>query len=32
MLKVREAVDSLEAIVDDEQWPLPTFQEILFIR
>lgn len=32
MAKVREAVDSLEAIVDDEQWPLPTFQEILFIR
>jgi glutamine synthetase len=32
MAKVREAVDSLEAIVDDDLWPLPTFQEILFIR
>jgi len=32
MLKVREAVDSLEGIVDDDIWPLPTFQEILFIK
>ena len=32
MLKVREAADSLEAIVDDSLWPLPTFQEILFIK
>jgi glutamine synthetase len=32
MLKVREAADSLEAIVDDDLWPLPTFQEILFIK
>ena len=32
MLKVREAADGLEAIVDDELWPLPTFQEILFIK
>jgi glutamine synthetase len=32
MFKVREAVDSLEAIVDDDLWPLPTFQEMLFIR
>jgi glutamine synthetase len=32
MLKVREAADGLEAIVDDDLWPLPTFQEILFIK
>jgi glutamine synthetase len=32
MLKVREAADSLETIVDDALWPLPTFQEILFIK
>jgi len=32
MLKVREAADSLEAIVEDDIWPLPTFQEILFIK
>jgi glutamine synthetase len=32
MLKVREAADSLEAVVDDDLWPLPTFQEILFIK
>jgi glutamine synthetase len=32
MLKVREAADGLEGVVDDELWPLPTFQEILFIK
>ncbi len=32
MLKVREAADGLEAVVDDDLWPLPTFQEILFIK
>jgi glutamine synthetase len=32
MLKVREAADSLESIVDDGLWPLPTFQELLFIK
>jgi len=32
MLKVRDAADSLEAIVEDDLWPLPTFQEILFIK
>jgi glutamine synthetase len=32
MLKVREAADALEAIVEDDLWPLPTYQEILFIR
>ena len=32
MLKVREAADGLEAVVADDLWPLPTFQEILFIK
>ncbi len=32
MLKVREVVDALEEIVADDLWPLPTYQEILFIK
>jgi len=32
MLKVREAADGLEEIVADDLWPLPTFQEMLFIK
>ena len=32
MLKVRAAADGLESVVDDDLWPLPTFQEILFIK
>jgi len=32
MLEVREAVDALEGIVPDDLWPLPTYQEMLFIR
>ncbi|MEM7681336.1 MAG: glutamine synthetase III [Planctomycetota bacterium] len=32
MLEVRECVDALEAIVADDLWPLPTYQEMLFIR
>jgi glutamine synthetase len=32
MLKVREAADQLEGIVADDLWPLPTFQEMLFIK
>ena len=32
MHKVREAADGLEAIVADDLWPLPTYQEMLFIR
>jgi glutamine synthetase len=32
MLKVREVADALEGIVADELWPLPTYQEMLFIR
>jgi len=32
MLEVREAADSLEGIVQDSLWPLPTYQEILFIK
>ena len=32
MLNVREFVDSLEDIVADDLWPLPTYQEMLFIK
>ncbi|MDA3895054.1 MAG: glutamine synthetase III [Desulfobacteraceae bacterium] len=32
MLKVREVADKLEGIVADDLWPLPTYQEMLFIR
>jgi glutamine synthetase len=29
---VRKAADALEGIVSDELWPLPTYQEMLFIK
>jgi glutamine synthetase len=32
MLKVREIADKLEGLVADDLWPLPTYQEMLFIR
>lgn len=32
MQAVREAVDELEAVVADDHWPLPTYQEMLFIK
>jgi glutamine synthetase len=32
MLEVRRAVDALEGIVADDLWPLPTYQEMLFIK
>lgn len=32
MYKIREAVDGLETLVDDNAWPLPTYQEMLFIK
>jgi len=32
MLKARVAADKLETIVSDELWPLPTYQEMLFIK
>jgi glutamine synthetase len=32
MLSIRQAVDSLETLVDDAIWPLPSYQEMLFIR
>ncbi len=32
MQEIRSAVDSLEALVDDSLWPLPTYQEMLFVR
>ncbi len=30
--KVREHIDELELIVDNEKWPLPKYRELLFIR
>ncbi len=32
MLKIRETADKLEDIVADDLWPLPTYQEMLFVR
>jgi glutamine synthetase len=32
MAQLREAVDGLECLVDDTIWPLPSYQEMLFIR
>jgi len=32
MAKVREVADRLESVVSDEFWPLPTYQEMLFIK
>jgi len=32
MLKVRAAADALEAVVADDLWVLPTYQEMLFIK
>ncbi|MBN1462800.1 MAG: glutamine synthetase III [Paludibacteraceae bacterium] len=29
---IRNAVDNLELIIDDEMWPLPKYRELLFIR
>ncbi len=30
--KIREHIDDLELIVDDEMWPLPKYRELLFSR
>ena len=30
--EIREHVDALEMIVDDQMWPLPKYRELLFIR
>jgi len=32
MAAVREVADQLECVVSDEFWPLPTYQEMLFIK
>jgi glutamine synthetase len=32
MNAVRVAADALEGVVSDELWPLPTYQEMLFIK
>jgi glutamine synthetase len=30
--KIRYCVDKLETMVDDENWPLPKYREMLFIK
>ena len=32
MIAVREIADTLEGIVADDMWPLPKYQEMLFVR
>lgn len=32
MLEVRESADALEGLVADDYWPLPSYQEMLFIK
>jgi hypothetical protein len=32
LLAIRKEVDALEAICPDESWPVPTYEEMLFIR
>jgi glutamine synthetase len=32
VLRVRKAADQLEGLVADDLWPLPTYQEMLFIK
>jgi len=32
MNELRAEVDALEHVCSDEYWPLPTYQEMLFIR
>jgi glutamine synthetase len=32
MVKLREVADHLETMVDDAEWPLPKYREILFLQ
>jgi len=32
MGEIRTTVDGLEPLMDDGSWPLPTYQEMLFMR
>ena len=32
MEEIREHIDKLELMVDNEIWPLPKYRELLFIR
>jgi len=32
MVEVRRASDELETLIADDLWPLPTYQEMLFIK
>ena len=29
---IRNHIDHLELIVDDEKWPIPKYRELLFVR
>ena len=30
--KIRDAVDALELLIDDDDWPLVKYREMLFLR
>jgi glutamine synthetase len=32
MLEVRKAADALEKLVSDKHWPLPSYQEMVFVK
>jgi len=32
MARVRTASDALERVIPDDIWPLPTYEEMLFVR
>jgi glutamine synthetase len=32
MLAVREVADKLEGLIANDLWPLPTYQEMLFVK
>ena len=31
LLQLREVVDALEGVIDDDRWPLPSYREMLFV-
>ena len=31
LLQLRDVVDGLEGLVDDDRWPLPSYREMLFV-
>ena len=32
MAKVRDAADDLERMIPADEWPLPSYQDILFVK